>query len=31
LNNASALARHCAKSLRILLKREHVAVSLGET
>jgi hypothetical protein len=31
LNGASALARHCAKSLRVLLKREHVAVILGET
>jgi hypothetical protein len=31
LNKASALARHCAKSLRILLRREHVAVILGET
>jgi hypothetical protein len=31
LNEASALARHCTKSLRALLKREHVRVSLGET
>jgi hypothetical protein len=31
LNKASALARHCAKSLRALLKREHIAVILGET
>jgi hypothetical protein len=31
LNGASALARHCAKSLRVLLKREHVSVILGET
>ncbi len=31
LNNASALARHCVKSLRALLKREHVRVTLGET
>lgn len=31
LNEASALARHCAKSLRVLLMREHVAVILGET
>ncbi len=31
LNGASALARHCVKSLRTLLKREHVSVILGET
>lgn len=31
LNSASALARHCANSLRVLLKREHVRVILGET
>jgi hypothetical protein len=31
LNEASALARHWAKSLRALLKREHVRVILGET
>jgi len=31
LNGASALARHCLKSLRGLLKREHVSVILGET
>jgi hypothetical protein len=31
LNGASALARHCAKSLRVLLKREQVSVILGET
>ena len=31
LNGASALARHCAKSFRILLKPEHVAVVLAET
>ena len=31
LNGASALARHCVKSLRALLKREHVSVILGET
>jgi hypothetical protein len=31
LNSASALARQCAKSLRIMLKAEHVRVSLGET
>lgn len=30
LNGAWALARHCAKSLRVLLKREHVAVTSGE-
>ena len=31
LNGASALARHCAKSLRALLKQEHVSVILGKT
>jgi len=31
LNSASALARQCAKSLRVMLKQEHVRVSLGET
>ncbi len=31
LNRTSALARHCAKSLRTLLKREQVRVILGET
>jgi len=31
MNGASALARHCIKSLRALLKREHVSVILGET
>jgi hypothetical protein len=31
LNGASALAKQCAKSLRIMLKQEHVRVSLGET
>jgi hypothetical protein len=31
LNDTSALARHCAKSLQSLLKREHVSVILGET
>lgn len=31
LNEASALARHCAKSLRALLKAEHVRVILGKT
>jgi hypothetical protein len=31
LNEASALARHCAKSLRALLKAEHVSVILGKT
>lgn len=31
LNSASALARQCAKSLRVMLKAEHVRVSLGET
>ena len=31
LNSASALARQCAKSLRVMLKDEHVPVSLGET
>jgi Transposase DDE domain group 1 len=31
LNEASALARHCAKSLRALLKQEHVRVILGKT
>jgi len=31
LNGASALARHCAKSLQVLLKREQVSVILGET
>jgi metal-responsive CopG/Arc/MetJ family transcriptional regulator len=31
LNGASALARHCAKSLRALLKKEHVRVILGKT
>lgn len=30
LNRASALARQCAKSLRIMLKQEHVSISLGE-
>ena len=30
LNGASALARACAKALRILLKAEHVSVILGE-
>ncbi len=31
LNRMSALARHCAKSLQTLLKREQVRVILGET
>jgi hypothetical protein len=31
LNEASALARHCANSIRALLKREHVRVILGKT
>ena len=31
LNDASAIARHCAKSLRALLKQEHVRVILGKT
>lgn len=31
LNEASALARHCVKSLRVLLKQEHVRVILGKT
>ena len=31
LNRTSALARQCLKSLRALLKQEHVRVSLGET
>lgn len=31
LNEASALARHCAKSLRALLKQEQVRVILGKT
>jgi hypothetical protein len=31
LNSASALAGHCAKSLRALLKQEHVRVILGKT
>lgn len=31
LNGTSALARHCVKSLRALLKREHVSVILGKT
>lgn len=30
LNGASALARHCLKSLRALLERVHVSVILGE-
>jgi hypothetical protein len=30
LNRTSALARHCVKSLRALLKAEHVRVILGE-
>lgn len=31
LNEASAWARRCANSLRLLLKQEYVHVSLGET
>jgi hypothetical protein len=31
LNSASALASQCAKSLRVMLKKEYVRVSLGET
>jgi hypothetical protein len=31
LNGATALARHCAKSLRALLKQEHVRVILDKT
>ena len=31
LNGASALARVCAKALRLLLAAEHVRVTLGET
>ncbi len=31
LNQAAALARHCAKSWQALLKPEHVRVILGET
>jgi hypothetical protein len=31
LNSASALARQCAKSIRVMLKAVHVRVSLGET
>jgi len=31
LNQSAALARHCAKSLRELLKAEHVSVILGKT
>ncbi len=31
LNKSSSLAKHCAKSLRVLLKREHVSVILAET
>lgn len=31
LNGASAIGRACAKSLRVLLKAEHVRVTLGET
>lgn len=31
LNDASALARHCANSLRALLKQEQVRVILGKT
>jgi hypothetical protein len=31
LNAASALARACAKALRLLLEAEHVRVTLGET
>ena len=31
LNSASALARQCVKSIRVMLKAEQVHVSLGET
>ncbi len=31
LNRASALARHCTKSLRALLEAEHVSINLAET
>jgi hypothetical protein len=31
LNGAAAWARRCVNSLRALLKREHVSVTLGET
>jgi hypothetical protein len=31
LNGTSALTRQCVKSVRIMLKAEHVRVSLGET
>jgi hypothetical protein len=31
LNQVSALAHHCGKALRVLLKLEHVSVILGET
>jgi hypothetical protein len=31
LNNGSGLGRACAKALRVLLKAEHVRVTLGET
>jgi hypothetical protein len=31
MNKAAPLARSCAKSLQVLLKREQVRVTLGET